>query len=305
MAAAGATPEDIAKCMLVQTALLSKGISPDALVSALQQIMDGSGSKGETVSMIEAVLKNEAISIEDINKMLSVQKALDGGKIRGLKEVQRIIEEGGTGSAEELAETLGKAIESGALDRDAVAKTLLLQMAMTSSGASPATLAKSILLQKSMAENGMAVHEVANAMSLAMTLGGKADESLASMKGSFSNSVLNGLTQEDVQIVMQLKKALEEEEIPKEAINLMRKAMKQRRGSVDNVAETLMASLAASGQSQESIAKAMVKALQATGATPQEIAKTMQQAMAKSGASQEEIAKAMAAAMANSGASGQ
>ncbi len=31
--------------------------------------------------------------------------------------------------------------------------------------------------------------------------------------------------------------------------------MKQRRGSVDNVAETLMATLAASGEDQESIAK--------------------------------------------------
>ena len=97
---------------------------------------------------------------------------------------------------------------------------------------------------------------------------------------------------------------MEKGEIPKEAINLMRKAMKQRRGSVDNVAETLMVLLAASGQSKESIAKAMVKALQATGATPEEIAKTMQQAMAKSGATQEEICKAMASAMAASGASG-
>jgi hypothetical protein len=79
----------------------------------------------------------------------------------------------------------------------------------------------------------------------------------------------------------------------------MKKAMKQRyewgkvecsalsrRGSVDNVAEALMESLASSGQSQEAIARAMVKALQATGATPQEIAKTMQSAMSKSGASQ-------------------
>ncbi len=36
---------------------------------------------------------------------------------------------------------------------------------------------------------------------------------------------------------------------------LFKKAMKQRRGSVENVAETLMVALAASGESQESIAK--------------------------------------------------
>ena len=94
-----------------------------------------------------------------------------------------------------------------------------------------------------------------------------------------------------------------------EAIRLFKKAMKQRRGSVDNVAETLMATLVGcggpggSGESKEAVAKAMVKALKATGATPEEIARTMQQAMEKSGASAEEIARVMAQAMAESGAS--
>lgn len=65
-------------------------------------------------------------------------------------------------------------------------------------------------------------------------------------------------------------------EIPPEAVRLLKKAMKQRRGSVDNVAETLMASLAASGESNENIAKAMVKALKATGTDGRTDAKLMQ-----------------------------
>ena len=48
-------------------------------------------------------------------------------------------------------------------------------------------------------------------------------------------------------------------EIPPEAVRLLKKAMKQRRGSVDNVAASLMDTLAASGESQESVARAMVK----------------------------------------------
>ncbi len=36
---------------------------------------------------------------------------------------------------------------------------------------------------------------------------------------------------------------------------MLKKAMKQRRGSVDNVAESLMSTLAASGEDQENIAK--------------------------------------------------
>jgi len=42
---------------------------------------------------------------------------------------------------------------------------------------------------------------------------------------------------------------------PKTSFRLFKKAMKQRRGSVENVAETLMMALAASGESQENIAK--------------------------------------------------
>merc|ERR1712016_55678 len=123
------------------------------------------------------------------------------------------------------------------------------------------------------------------------------EEKVKELKEALKNCIGRGLTPDDVELLIAFKDALEKGEIPKEAINLMKKAMKQRRGSVDNVCETLMSSLAASGESQDSIAKAMVKALQATGATPEEIAKTMQQAMSQMGASQEEICKAMAAAM--------
>ena len=174
-------------------------------------------------------------------------------------------------------------------------------MAATGSGAS--TLASSMMLQKAMLEGGIPIHDVASAMSLSMSLVPADDAKMKELKLKLGKCLGQGLEPSDVDIIMAFQDALEKGEIPKEAINLMRKAMKQRRGSVDNVAETLMASLAASGQSQESIAKAMVKALQATGATPQEIAKTMQQAMSNSGATHEEIAKAMATAMAASGAS--
>ncbi len=91
--------------------------------------------------------------------------------------------------------------------------------------------------------------------------------------------------------------------VPPEAVRLFKKAMKQRRGSVDNVAETLMSSLTASGESKENVAKAMVRALKATGASPEEIAKTMHQALEKAGASPEEMAKVLAQALAESGAS--
>merc|ERR1719323_1180663 len=108
-----------------------------------------------------------------------------------------------------------------------------------------------------------------------MTMDSANEQSIKELKEALRECLGRNLSAEDIDIVAAFKEAIEKGDIPKEAINLMKKAMKQRRGSVDNVAEALMESLASSGQSQEAIAKAMVKALQATGATPQEIAKTM------------------------------
>jgi len=303
MAASGASPEDIAKVLLIQSALKAKGVPSDVIAAALNKILKNTGCQKEILEAVSNSFKNDDISIEEINKVLAMNKALDGGKIRGLKDLQQILEASNADSIDGIEETLQKIFDSGVLSPESFSQSIVFQKAMSSSGVDPESIAKAMLLQKSMAESGMAIHEVANAMSLAMTLDPHSEKAMKQLKEDLKNCIGRGLTAEDVDIISAFREAMEKGEIPKEAINLMRKAMKQRRGSVDNVAETLMASLAASGQSQESIAKAMVKALQATGATPQEIAKTMQQAMAKSGATQEEICKAMASAMAASGAS--
>ena len=287
----------MAKTLLIQTALRAKGVPADVIAAALNKIIKNAGDNKSLITAIENSLKNNDISIEEINKVLAMSKALDGGKIRGLKDLQQILEEADTSSIEGLEQTLEKIFASGVLSPESMAQSVMFQKALTASGLEPSEAAKGILLQKSMVESGMPAHEVAQAMSIALSLDGQAEETIKELKEALKECLGRGLAPADVDIVAAFKEALEKGEIPKEAINLMKKAMKQRRGSVDNVCETLMSSLAASGESQDSIAKAMVKALQATGATPEEIAKTMQQAMSKMGASQEEICKAMAAAM--------
>ena len=297
LASSGASAEDVAKTLLIQTALRAKGVPADVIAAALNKIIKNAGDNKSLITAIENSLKNNDISIEEINKVLAMSKALDGGKIRGLKDLQQILEEADTSSIEGLEQTLEKIFASGVLSPESMAQSVMFQKALTASGLEPSEAAKGILLQKSMVESGMPAHEVAQAMSIALSLDGQAEETIKELKEALKECLGRGLAPADVDIVAAFKEALEKGEIPKEAINLMKKAMKQRRGSVDNVCETLMSSLAASGESQDSIAKAMVKALQATGATPEEIAKTMQQAMSKMGASQEEICKAMAAAM--------
>ena len=297
LASSGASPEDVAKTLLIQTALRAKGVPAEVIAAALNKIIKNTGDGADIIKAVETSLKNNDISIEEINKVLAMSKALDGGKIRGLKDLQKILEAANTSSIEGLEQTLREIFDSGALTPESLAQSVMFQKALKATGLEPSEAAKSILLQKSMVDSGMPAHEVAQAMSIALSIEGQSEETLRELKEALRECLGRGLTPEDVDIVAAFKEALEKGEIPKEAINLMKKAMKQRRGSVDNVCETLMSSLVASGESQDSIAKAMVKALQATGATPEEIAKTMQQAMSKMGASQEEICKAMAAAM--------
>ena len=54
-----------------------------------------------------------------------------------------------------------------------------------------------------------------------------------------------GLNDQDIQMLLALSEAMTCADglVPPEAVRLFKKAMKQRRGSVDNVAETLMSSL--------------------------------------------------------------
>ena len=303
MAAAGAAPEDIAKALLIQTMLKKKGVSSDIIAEVFNHILETSGDGNNFKNDIVNALKNDSISTDELAKALAMQKAVETGKVRGLKEVQKMLEESDISSVEKLEEVIKSMIENGTLSPESISGSLVFQKALASGGDSAEKMATALLLQKAMVEGGMTMNDVANAMSLAISLVSTDEDKLKELKEKLTDALSKKLDPSDIDLIMILKDALEHGEIPKEAINLMRKAMKQRRGSVDNVAETLMQSLAASGQSQESIAKAMVKALQATGATPEEIARTMQQAMSKAGASQEDIAKAMAEAMAASGAS--
>ena len=310
-AAAGTNPEDFAKIMLIQSFLADKGVGPDLLLQALLDLID----ENEMSSIGDMALKALRVgnfSIDELQKMLATSKALHGGKIRGMKEIQRILNESDLSTPEGIANALRKAIKSGCIDKLAFAKAAILQKALIAAGASPALLAKAMKLQKELSESGMAVHDIAHAMSLAMSMAtdvdGVKDLTPEAVQAKFEEQIRKGITmsQEDIQAILDLIDAFGKEdtsEFSPETIRLFKKAMKQRRGSVDNVAETLISSLSASGQSKESIAKAMVKALKATGASPQEIAKTMQQAMAKSGATPEEIARCMAQAMADIGAS--
>lgn len=304
LAATGATPEDIAKCLLMQSALAERGVSPEKIAQALNEIFKDSKME-DLIKLVQNSLASDGISQDDITNGMSLSKLLESGKLRGFKEVMKLFEDGNMDDVQGLVDSLRRALGNGSLSIDALAKTLVLQKALAASDVKPEVLAKVLKLQKALAESGMPKHEIANAMSLALSLGLDGGKKKKDLENALISLMMNGLSPDEVEAVLKLKDSIMNgKEISAEALRLLKKAMKQRRGSVENVAETLMATLAASGENQESIVKAMVKALKATGASPEEIARTMAQALQKGGSSNEEIARVLAAAVADSGATG-
>lgn len=255
MSATGATPEDLAKSLLIQSILSKKGLNSDDIAKALNQLssMEDQGDQmSNLVKMVKEALKDEGITQTDITKAMTLAKAIEAGKVRGLKDIQDILDNSPLSSVKDIVDAISQSISSGALGSDAMKKTMILQKVMKAIGANPETVAKAIALQKNLAENGMSKHEIANAMSLALALGLDHSQNKSLIEAAFKDLILNGLCQDEIDSILALTKAIEDgAEIPPEAIRLLKKAMKQRRGSVENVAETLMATLAAGGESAD------------------------------------------------------
>ena len=83
---------------------------------------------------VEAALKSNDMSLDEVNKVLAMNKALDGGKVRGMKDLQKILEEGVTDSIEGLESLLQQIFDSGVLTAGAMEQAMVFQKAMTSSG---------------------------------------------------------------------------------------------------------------------------------------------------------------------------
>ena len=114
LASSGASPEDVAKTLLIQSVLKAKGVPADVIAAALNKIIKNAGNQKDLITAIENSLKGNDISMEEISKALAMSKALDGGKIRGLKDLQQILEEFSADSIDGLEQTLQKIFDSGA-----------------------------------------------------------------------------------------------------------------------------------------------------------------------------------------------
>ena len=90
--------------------------------------------KAGILAAVEAALQNNDLSLDEINKVLAMNKAMDGGKVRGMKDLQKILDEGSTDSIEGLENLLQEIFNSGVLTPAAVEQAMVFQKAISSSG---------------------------------------------------------------------------------------------------------------------------------------------------------------------------
>jgi hypothetical protein len=134
MAASGASPEDIAKILLIQTALRAKGVPPDVIAAALNKILKDSSDQAGILAAVEAALQNNDLSLDEVNKVLAMSKALDGGKVRGMKDLQKMLDDCTVDSIEGIEALLREVFDSGVLSPAAVEQAMVFQKAIASSG---------------------------------------------------------------------------------------------------------------------------------------------------------------------------
>ena len=298
MAKAGASVDLLAKAVQLQKALSEQGVPTELIAEAMSELL----IEAESLQIPEIKdLLVGGITPDDVAKIIALSKSFPTSS----KGMKIDIPLNGLNSKDSVKDVVKKAFSN---DLKKFARSIVAQKAMIASGAPPESVAKVAFLTKSMSENGMSANDIANALTMAMSLSDPNNKEMAQqLEAMIFDTICKGgaLSMDDINMLMALSEAMENAEglVPPEAVRLFKKAMKQRRGSVDNVAETLMSSLTASGESKENVAKAMIKALKATGASPEEIAKTMYQAMEKAGATPEEMARVLAQALADSGAS--
>ena len=128
----------------------AKGVPPDVIAAALNKILKDSGDKVKTdltkerltlsifqagiLAAVEAALQNNDLSLDEVNKVLAMNRAMDGGKVRGMKDLQRMLDEGSTDSIEGLENLLQEIFNSGVLTPAAVEQAMVFQKAISSSG---------------------------------------------------------------------------------------------------------------------------------------------------------------------------
>jgi hypothetical protein len=154
------TESEFARSLLIESALAKNGVTRNKIEAALDSAISSSGELEAAIKAMSESLGEDRITMDDIAKAMAMAKSVEGGgKMRGMKELMKLIEDGDMSSAEAVEAAIREALDSGLISQDVLTNAAVLQKALAASGSSPETVAKMIALQKMLAESGMPKHE--------------------------------------------------------------------------------------------------------------------------------------------------
>ena len=138
--------------------LADKGVPIEMIAEAMSELLTEAG--GLNIPELKDILQS-GITPEDVAKIIALSKSFT------TTNDYQIDIPNGLDSKETVKAVMKKAFSN---DLKKFAKSVIAQKAMTVSGANPEIVAKVAFLTKSMAENGMTTNDIANALTMAMSL---------------------------------------------------------------------------------------------------------------------------------------
>ena len=296
LAASGVTPEVMAQVIQFQKALMAAGISPAEIAELFNRAVKDQLGEKEVADLVAAMMAKKGCSKEEIEKMLQLQRSLNGGVLA---------------PGEKLGSGLSDLQSLGAVDASLLQKALLMQKVLASCGLSPEDLGKAFLLQNAMIEAGASPENVANCMHRTLVESGLSlEHMIALLEIELKAALAKGLTASDIVGVLHFDKILGASStarrimrrINPEALRLMEATVKKQvPGQKNSIMEAMKSSLGAVMDTATLQAMEVSQAMAAAGASKEEIEEMMQMIINKGGGISEEFLASIKQAMEEGG----
>ena len=272
MSASDCSPEELAKALRIQNAMLKNGAPSDVISQTISDTLEPRNKLlvDKFKTMLGDIIEGKPLQFSS-NDLDFIQKYQNGMKSNSQ-------------SAASMKEILDSALKASGLTKDDMAKALMVQKAFVVSGVTPEALAQAIQFEKALSASGATPEEIVSILS-----------KVCDPKYS------------DEEIALLMSKALENRKITKEEIENITNLQKSlRTGGLCNDPE--LQGLISSGQVDlEVLGKAvlMQKLLTNSGLTMEDLGKAaiLQQAMLDAGVPPEKVAECLQRTLVESGVS--
>jgi len=275
--ACGASPENIAKVLVIVSTLAKKGGNPMHIASAMNNLGQISDEHKEECK--QAILDSWAdcakLKKADVQMPVRSHLALDNENEPGWVEMKNLKDTiGGVSpnSQEAIELNLARATKSAGLKKEDIGKALIALKAVNLLEVDPQQLAKVMFLEKAICENGVPAVEVARVLSDGLM----PPEATQSMVDGVKDRLLEVQKPNDSDELTKVYNNLKmKANIMTETIEWVDKTLIQVRCSMEDVADNMISQMKARGEKDMKITYEVTSTLKKTGASASVVSATI------------------------------